>query len=192
MARKAAPRRASDNRLEKLQALADMAARCRRMDELEHRSLAGSVARDILDALIDEARDLSDERPGMPIGMSPVQQAAETLTIAGRLTSEAVKLLRKMADSETPAAIKALTCKPIITDPDPFDYETPDCTAGLRFEAEPDQRQLEDEAYGYSTGAKGDDCTACKGTGEVVDYPPDDDERLIACGHCGGTGEQIL
>lgn len=45
------------------------------------------------------------------------------------------------------------------------------------------------DAYPFLTGPRTADCPTCKGTGEVVDYPPDDDERLIACGHCGGTGE---
>lgn len=52
-------------------------------------------------------------------------------------------------------------------------------------------RHPDDDAYPMTAPApQGPDCTACKGTGEVVDYPPDDDERLVACGRCGGTGEE--
>lgn len=46
------------------------------------------------------------------------------------------------------------------------------------------------DAYTFSIGPPTlDNCPTCKGTGEVTDYPPDDDERTIACGTCGGTGE---
>lgn len=35
-----------------------------------------------------------------------------------------------------------------------------------------------------------DPCPACSGDGELTEYPPDDDERMVACIHCGGTGER--
>lgn len=34
-----------------------------------------------------------------------------------------------------------------------------------------------------------DNCPACRGTGEISEFPADDDERLVACPTCGGTGE---
>ena len=34
-------------------------------------------------------------------------------------------------------------------------------------------------------------CKPCNGTGEIIEYPPDDDERMVACPACGGTGEAI-
>lgn len=34
-------------------------------------------------------------------------------------------------------------------------------------------------------------CGACKGTGEIVEFPADEDERLVACTRCGGTGEGL-
>lgn len=35
------------------------------------------------------------------------------------------------------------------------------------------------------------DCGTCKGTGEIVEFPADEDERLVACPRCGGTGEGL-
>lgn len=32
-------------------------------------------------------------------------------------------------------------------------------------------------------------CTPCEGTGEIIEYPPDEDERMVCCPTCGGTGE---
>lgn len=34
-------------------------------------------------------------------------------------------------------------------------------------------------------------CGTCKGTGEIVEFPADEDERLVGCPACGGTGEGI-
>ena len=46
------------------------------------------------------------------------------------------------------------------------------------------------EAYPMSIGEPTlDNCPACKGTGEINEFPADDDERLVACPTCGGTGE---
>lgn len=36
---------------------------------------------------------------------------------------------------------------------------------------------------------QGPNCRACNGTGEVIEYPADEDERIVACSACGGTGE---
>lgn len=50
-----------------------------------------------------------------------------------------------------------------------------------------------DDSYPFSSRAIGeptlDNCPACKGTGEISEFPADDDERLVACPTCGGTGE---
>lgn len=36
---------------------------------------------------------------------------------------------------------------------------------------------------------QGPNCRVCNGTGEVIEYPADEDERIVACSACGGTGE---
>jgi len=34
-------------------------------------------------------------------------------------------------------------------------------------------------------------CGACRGSGEIIEFPADEDERLVACPRCGGSGEGI-
>lgn len=50
-----------------------------------------------------------------------------------------------------------------------------------------------DDGYSFSSKSIGeptlDNCPTCKGTGEISEFPADDDERLVACPTCGGTGE---
>lgn len=58
-------------------------------------------------------------------------------------------------------------------------------------DARPPARPLDPDLFVFKIREPDPACSECKGTGEVVDYPPDDDERLIACGRCGGTGEGI-
>lgn len=38
-------------------------------------------------------------------------------------------------------------------------------------------------------GPAAPNCRVCNGTGEVIEYPADEDERIVACSACGGTGE---
>lgn len=117
----AKPRRASDNKLEQLQALADQIAAMRTDDEIQD-GLSGDDAAETIGSLVTWARTLSDHRPD-------------------------------------PSTV----------------YQHPD------------------DAYPFTAQAPGApvlaDCAACKGTGEITEYPADDDERLVACPTCGGTGE---
>ena len=34
-------------------------------------------------------------------------------------------------------------------------------------------------------------CGTCQGSGEIIEFPADEDERFVACSHCGGTGERV-
>lgn len=95
-------------------------------------------------------------------------QNLETLRAADRAADLA--FIRGMPDPG-----RHLWVTPIASDPDPFDAETPDCTV---------------DAYPMSIGEPTlDNCPACRGTGEINEFPADDDERLVACPTCGGTGE---
>lgn len=47
------------------------------------------------------------------------------------------------------------------------------------------------DAFTFTISPGGPDCGTCKGTGEIVEFPADEDERLVACPRCGGTGEGI-
>lgn len=130
-------RRASDNKLERLQALVDQIAGMRTDDEIQD-GLSGDDAAETIGSLVHQARRLSDHRPD-PSTM--YQHPDDGLTPSQRLAAY---------------------------QPESFD------------------------AYRFTTAApQGPDCTACKGTGEIIEYPPDDDERLVACLTCGGTGEAI-
>lgn len=46
-----------------------------------------------------------------------------------------------------------------------------------------------DQRYRFTIDLQGPICTPCSGTGEVIEFPPDDDERMVVCPACGGTGE---
>ena len=131
----AKPRRASDNRLEQLQKLADILAAMQTDDELEG-DMSGDDAVSSLSVLIPWARSLSDAGPAqiakLTYGASPLAQAAETMTVA-----------------------------------------------------------LEVDAYRFTVEGFVHPCQPCAGTGEIIEYPPDDDERIVACPACGGTGEAI-
>lgn len=61
---------------------------------------------------------------------------------------------------------------------------------GCAQDIDPDQPGADPDAYSFSIGPDTlDNCPTCKGTGEISEYPADDDERLVACPTCGGTGE---
>jgi len=55
----------------------------------------------------------------------------------------------------------------------------------------PAARPLPPDIFTFKIREPDPACTACKGTGEIVEYPADDDERLVACPRCGGTGEGL-
>lgn len=50
-----------------------------------------------------------------------------------------------------------------------------------------------DDGYSFSSKSIGeptlDNCRTCRGTGEIVEFPAEADERMVACTTCGGTGE---
>lgn len=117
----AKPRRASDNRLERLQKLADIIAGMTTDAEMDG-DMSGDDAVTSLSVLIPWARSMSDARP---------------------------------------AQIAKLTAEP------------------------------ERDAYRFTVEGFVHPCKPCNGTGEIIDYPPDDDERMVACPACGGTGEAI-
>lgn len=128
----AKPRRASDNRLEKLQQLADILAMMATDSELDG-DMSGDEAVASLGVLIPWARTLSDARPaqiGALVQGSPIAQAAET-------------------------------------------------------------NRLAIEAYHFAMDQIVNPCQRCAATGEIIEFPPDDDERMVACPACGGTGEAI-
>ena len=117
----AKPRRASDDKLERLQSLADILAMMQTDDELEG-DMSGDDAVTSLSGFVLWARSLSDARP---------------------------------------AQIAKLTAEP------------------------------ERDAYRFTVEGFVHPCKRCNGTGEIIEYPPDDDERMVACPACGGTGEAI-
>lgn len=117
----AKPRRASDNRLERLQKLADTIAGMTSDAEMDG-DMSGDDAVTSLSVLIPWARSLSDARP---------------------------------------AQVAKLTAEP------------------------------EYDAYRFTVEGFVHPCKPCNGTGEIIEYPPDDDERMVACPACGGTGEAI-
>lgn len=129
----AAPRRASDNHLEKLQQLADFLAMMATDRELDG-DMSGDDAVSSLSVLIPWARSLSDAKPGqiarLTYGASPIAQAAET-----------------------------------------------------------NRRAI--EAYHFAMDQLVNPCQRCAATGEIIEFPPDDDERMVPCPACGGTGEAI-
>ncbi len=47
------------------------------------------------------------------------------------------------------------------------------------------------EAYHFAMDQLVNPCQRCAATGEIIEYPPDDDERMVPCPACGGTGEAI-
>ena len=49
----------------------------------------------------------------------------------------------------------------------------------------------DDDDFVFITKEQVTPCKACSGTGETIEFPPDDDERMVACPACGGTGEAI-
>lgn len=129
----AKPRRASDDKLERLQSLADILAAMQTDDELEG-DMSGDDAVTSLSGFVLWARSLSDARPAqiakLTYGASPSAQAAET-------------------------------------------------------------NRLAIEAYHFAMDQLVNPCQRCAATGEIIEYPPDDDERMVACPACGGTGEAI-
>ena len=50
---------------------------------------------------------------------------------------------------------------------------------------------LRDDRYRFTVEGFVHPCKPCGGTGEIIEYPPDDDERMVPCPACGGTGEAI-
>ena len=49
----------------------------------------------------------------------------------------------------------------------------------------------ENDRYRFTVEGFVHPCKPCGGTGEIIEYPPDDDERMVSCPACGGTGEAI-
>lgn len=47
------------------------------------------------------------------------------------------------------------------------------------------------QSFGFAQAPPDPVCGTCKGTGEIVEFPADEDERLVGCPACGGTGEGI-
>ena len=144
----APPRRASDNRLEQLQELADAIAAMRTDDEIQD-GMSGDDAAETIGSLVTWARRLSDRRPD-PSTVYVHPDVAEPFT----------------PDPERPfdSTWRRIHGK------EPSDderYYAPLVTAqpGMRF------------------------CIRCAGSGEIIEYPADDDERMVCCPGCGGTGE---
>lgn len=48
-----------------------------------------------------------------------------------------------------------------------------------------------DDAYPMAAPTTARVCTTCSGTGEIIEYPADEDERMVCCPACGGTGEAL-
>ena len=154
----AAPRRASDDHLERLQKLADIIAGMTTDRELDG-DMSGDEAVASLSVLIPWARSLSDARPAQIAGLvkgSPLAQARETMALD--LQAEVL---------------------------------------GMRVVIDPTMREgeaalvTETDRYRFTVEGFVSPCKPCNGTGEIIEYPPDDDERMVACPACGGTGEAI-
>ena len=130
----AKPRRASDNRLERLQKLADTIAGMTTDAEMDG-DMSGDDACETLGSFVRWARGLSDARPAQIAALvqgSPIAQARETMALA-----------------------------------------------------------TENDRYRFTVEGFVHPCKPCGGTGEIIEYPPDDDERMVSCPACGGTGEAI-
>ena len=68
---------------------------------------------------------------------------------------------------------------------------------GIRVVIDPTMRDgeaalvTENDRYRFTVEGFVHPCKPCGGTGEIIEYPPDDDERMVSCPACGGTGEAI-
>lgn len=80
------------------------------------------------------------------------------------------------------------------------DEPMPDCAAGIAGMAMQIDASMPDDTIAIvapgaapffivNMGPAAPNCGACNGTGEVIEYPADEDERIVACSACGGTGE---
>lgn len=142
----APPRRASDNRLEQLQELADAIAAMRTDDEIQD-GMSGDDAAETIGSLVTWARRLSDRRP----------------------------------DPST-VYVHPDVAEPFTPDPErPFDSTWRHIHA----------KAVDGDAYPFAAPSYPNmvPCGPCQGTGEVIDFPTETDERMVCCPNCGGQGE---
>lgn len=159
---KARARRASDDRLERLQALADQLAELPTDEELDG-EMSGDDAVSALSVFIETARDLSDARPQA----HTVERSRTFHDVYVAIRSRPQPDLRTFDDLMGSAAEASGFKAPALVD------------------------RQDTDGFVYITTETIKPCTPCSGTGEIIEYPPDDDERMVACPACGGTGEAI-
>lgn len=168
---KARARRASDDRLEKLQAFVDSIVV--EADEIDHAGLPPERIREAQRRLIAVARTLASE------DMGKRSQAPRTFhDVYVKLRDQA------LASSIPKPPIERVYIRG--QGDDLIDVTTMD----EAFNRTLVDRQ-DDDGFVFIRKETIKPCRPCSGTGEVIEYPPDDDERMVACPACGGTGEAI-
>lgn len=146
----APPRRASDDRLEQLQGLADTIAAFERPSQRPGGPDLDDAV-ETLESLITWAQTLSDARPG-------VIRAVRGGSLPGFVS---LRLAVEKGDVPTLAFV---VDRPAPQGDDAYPFTAP--------------------SYPNMVA-----CPNCKGDGEVIDFPPEADERMVCCPTCGGQGE---
>lgn len=152
-------------------AMVDQIAAMRTDDEIQD-GMSGDDAAETIGSLVTWARRLSDCRPD----------------------PSTVYVHPDIADELAPATVSAPLGRPMAS----CRCGNPACAQNLSPDGSFDDAWRRIHHAGPSDPfpmkappPAGPDCSTCNGTGEIVEYPPDDDERLVACPACGGTGEAI-
>lgn len=168
---KARARRASDDRLERLQAFVDSIVV--EADEIDHTALPAEKIREGQRRLIAVARTLASEdverRASAPRTFHDVYVKLRDQALASRIPKPPIERVYMRGQGD-----------------DLIDVTTMD----EAFNRTLVDRQ-DDDGFVFIRKETIMPCGPCSGTGEIIEYPPDDDERMVACPACGGTGEAI-
>lgn len=201
---KASARRASDDKLERLQAFVDAIAA-----EATERPIAGlseEWVRKALARIVAASQALASERPEWTsfadvmaqAGLSPIQQAREAADLAADVeklagTAPGLAVLDDYDALIGRAAVASGFAAPPIgrvymrgQGDQLIDVTTMDPEINRTLVDHQD-----DDGFVFIAKEQITPCKPCSGTGEIIEYPPDDDERMVACPACGGTGEAI-
>lgn len=174
----AKPRRASDDKLERLQSLADILAAMQTDDELEG-DMSGDDAVTSLSGFVLWARSLSDARPAQIAKLTVAKpEAPRTFhDVYMEIQARPASPIDQARDAMGLAQHTEVFGLTVVID-------------GRMIEGELDL-VTETDRYRFAVAPVVAPCQPCAGTGEIIENPPDDDERLVACPACGGTGEAI-